>query len=262
LTVSVTAAVAGAPQIGLGDALGSNIVNVAVILGIVLSISAIQVPRHKLKRDFVVALSTPALTGVLLLDGVLSRVDGVLLLSLFVMWLFAVMVDAREQRRGAPRVTEAHRGVTALILSTVGLASLVIAGRLIVGGASGIAHSLGIDQFIVGATFVALGTSAPEIATVIIAKVHGHDEVSLGTILGSNIFNGLFIVAIAAIISSIPADRYETGIALVFGLFALALVYPGRADVIERRQGVLLLILYAGYLFVLSESLFSRSTES
>jgi len=122
---------------------------------------------------------------------------------------------------------------------------------LVVSGASGIADHFGIDRFIIGATIVALGTSTPEIATAIVAKLHRQDEVGLGTILGSNIFNGLFIIGTAATICPIPGDRRETAIALLFGVCALAFVYPGRAGLIQRWQGVLLLVLYAAYLFAI-----------
>jgi cation:H+ antiporter len=115
-------------------------------------------------------------------------------------------------------------------------------------GAKGIAISFGINEFIVGATIVAVGTSVPELATVIIAKLRRHDEVGLGTILGSNIFNGLSIVAVAAIIYPISVSWREVAVALVLGFVAVALTFPTRAGFIERRRGVLLLVLYTVYL--------------
>lgn len=252
-SVSVTAAVAGVPLIALGDALGSNVVNVALVLGGVLLISSIQTPGNDLpQRDFLVALLTPIATGVLLLDGVISRGDGIFLLSLFVIWLFAVIVEVRKQRRVAEEIAEGHdRWLVVLALSAIGLIFLIIASPLIVRGATGIAVAFGIDEFIIGATVVALGTSAPEIATAVVAKFRGHDEVGLGTILGSNIFNGLFIVAIASLITPIPASSGEVSIALVFGLLGLLVVYPRRSGLIERRQGVLLLLLYCAYLMTM-----------
>ena len=107
-----------------------------------------------------------------------------------------------------------------------GLAFLVAAGNLIVRGARVIAISFGIDEFIIGATIVAIGTSVPELATIVIAKLRGHDEVGLGTILGSNIFNGIFIVAVAAIIHPITVAWREVAITLMFGLVAVAVHLP------------------------------------
>ena len=248
LSVSINAALAGKPQIGLGDALGSNVVNVALILGLALLISGIQSPRDSVKRDFPVALLIPIITGVLFLDGELSRFDGLLMLGMFIAWLVAAVIEARKQRSAAEEVIGEHRRWLVVVLCVTGLAFLVAAGNLIVAGARGIAISFGIDEFIIGATIVAVGTSVPELATTIIAKLRGHDEVGLGTILGSNIFNGLLIVAVAAMIHPITVPWREVAIALVFGLVALVFAYPTRKGFIGRGRGVLLLMLYVVYL--------------
>lgn len=248
LSVAISSAMAEEPQISLGDALGSNVVNVAMILGLALVISRIKSSRDSIRRDFPVALVAPAIMGVLLLDGTLSRIDGVLLLVMFIAWLIATIVEALKQRSAAEEVLGESRWWLAFLLSAFGLILLVAAGRLIVTGAKGIALSYGIDEFIIGATVVAIGTSVPELATAIIAKLRGHDEVGLGTILGSNIFNGLLIVAVAAIIFPITVDWQEVAIALVVGLVSVACTFPTRLGFIERRRGVLLLILYAVYL--------------
>jgi cation:H+ antiporter len=248
LSVAINAAMAGKPQIALGDALGSNVVNVALILAVALVISGIQSPRDSVKRDFPVALLVPVVTSVLILDGALSRFDGILLLSMFLIWLLAAIIEARKQRSASDKILGEHRGWLALVLCVVGLAFLVGAGNLIVAGARGIAISWGIDEFVIGATIVAVGTSAPELATTVIAKLRGHDEVGLGTILGSNIFNGLFIIATAAIIHPIALSWREVAVALVFGLVTVAFTFPTRRGFIECRRGVLLLVLYAAYL--------------
>jgi cation:H+ antiporter len=248
LSVAISAAASGKPQISLGDALGSNVVNVALILALALVISGIQSPRGSVKRDFPVALAVPMLTGILLLDGVLSRFDGFLMLSMFLAWIVATVFEARKQRSAAGEVLNKQRGWLAVLLCMVGLAFLVAAGNLIVAGAKGIAISFGIGEFIIGATVVAVGTSVPELATTVIAKLRGHDEIGLGTILGSNIFNGVFIVAVAAIICPITVNWREATLALAFGLVALVFSYPIRTGFIGRKRGVLLLVLYVVYL--------------
>ena len=248
LSVSINAALAGEPKIALGDALGSNILNVALILALALVISGIQCPRSSVKRDFPLALLVPLITGGLLLDGELSRVDGLLMLVLFVLWLVMSIIEARTQRNSAEKVLAEHRGWLVVISCTAGLGLLVAAGSLIVTGARGIAVSFGIDEFIIGATIVAVGTSVPELATTVMAKLRGHDEVGLGTILGSNIFNGLLIVSVASIIHPITVEWREVVISLIFGIVALATAYPPRNALIDRRRGVFLLLLYAVYL--------------
>jgi cation:H+ antiporter len=251
LTVSITAALAGTPQIALGDALGSNVVNIALILGIAVAIAGMHSPRETVKRDFPVALLVPVVTGVLALDGVLSRLDGVLLLSLFLVWLVAVIIEARRQRSAADTVLGEPRGWLAMLLCLVGLVLLIAAGRLIVTGATGIALSFGIKAFVIGATVVAVGTSVPELATTVVATLRRHDEVAVGTVLGSNIFNGLLIVAVAALLSPIAVAWHEVAVALVMGLVSVACTIPSGRGFLNRRRGVVLLALYAVYLVAL-----------
>lgn len=254
LSVAISSALVGKPQLALGDALGSNVVNVALILGTALAISGIQGPRGGLKRDFPVAMLVPVITGLLLLDGELSRVDGVLLLGVFFAWLIATVIEARRQRSAAEDILGAQRLWRAAAFCLLGLMFLLAAGHFIVSGARGLATHFGIGEFVIGATVVAVGTSVPELATAVVAKLRGHDEVGLGTILGSNIFNGLFIVALAATIHPIVVDWRAVFVALTFGLVALACSYPNRNGFIERRRGFLLLTLYIIYLTTVLQS--------
>ena len=247
LSVSITSALAGTPQIALGDALGSNVVNVALILAMALLISGIQSSRDSIRRDFPVAFLVPVLTAALAADGELSRLDGSLMLLLFLTWMVATVIEARRQRSAAEEVLGAHRLAPALLSAAVGLGLLVGAGLLIVDGARVIAVSFGLTEFVIGATVVAVGTSVPELATALISKLRGHDEVGLGTVLGSNIFNGLFIVAVAALIHPIVFDASSVRVAVAFGLVAVMLTLPGKSGYIGRGRGVLLLLLYVAY---------------
>lgn len=248
LSVSINSALAGTPEIALGDALGSNVVNVALILGLALAIAPLRSSRDSLRRDFPVALMVPVITGALFLDGELSQIDGALLLILFIAWFIATAIEARRQRSAAERILGESRVALAGGLGLAGMVLLVLAGKLIVTGATGIASAFGVDEFVIGATIVAIGTSAPELATTIVARLRQHDEVGLGTILGSNIFNGLLIVAVAAILHPITLRWQEVAVALIFGVTALALSYPRRSGLIGRQRGFMLLALYAAYL--------------
>ncbi|ADW16251.1 Na+/Ca+ antiporter, CaCA family [Desulfobulbus propionicus DSM 2032] len=226
LSVSISSALAGNPQIALGDALGSNIVNIALLV--------------------------PLLTGLLFFDGQLSRLDGLLMLVLFFSWLALAMIEAKKQRSATDEILGEHRKGLVVGSSVAGLVLLVLAGDLIVTGAKGIALSFGMDYFLVGVTIVAIGTSAPELATAVIAKLRGHDEVGLGTILGSNIFNGLLIVPVAAVIEPIAVvARHEVALSLAAGFMAVLLPYPTRTGYIQRSRGVLLLLFYGGYVYTL-----------
>ena len=191
---------------------------------------------------------------MLLIDGNLSRLDGMLLIALFTGWLIAVLIEARRERSAAAEVLGEGRPVFAIAAGVAGLALLILAGKLIVAGATGIATAYGLDAFLIGATIVALGTSVPELATAVISGLRGHEEVGLGTILGSNIFNGLLIVGTAASIAPIGIELRTVAPALILGATALALAYPPSSGAIARWRGGILLGVYAVYLLVSVQS--------
>jgi cation:H+ antiporter len=251
LSVAVGSALRGVPEISLGDALGSNVVNVALILAVATLIAPLPTPRDSVKRDLPVALLTPLLVGVLAVDGTLSRGDGLALLTAFLVWLVLVTLEARRQRSAAGEVLGEHRPGLAAALCLAGLAALVAAGHFVVTGAQGIARSFGMDMFVIGATVVAVGTSVPELATAIVSQLRRHSEVGLGTVVGSNIFNGLFIIGVAATITPIRVDWDAASVALLFGVVTMAVTLPARSAQIGRMRGLLLLALYAAYVALL-----------
>jgi cation:H+ antiporter len=187
------------------------------------------------------------LIAVLALDGALDRRDGLALLATFVAWLVLVTLEARRQRSAAGEVLGEHRPVLAAALCLAGLTALVAAGHFVVTGAQGIAASFGMDVFVIGATIVAVGTSVPELATAIVSQLRRHSEVGLGTILGSNIFNGLFIIGVAATITPIRVAWESVSVALLFGIATIAITLPARSALIGRMRGLLLLALYVVY---------------
>lgn len=251
MAVAITAASAGAPQISLGDALGSNIVNVSLILALAILIAPIEAAFATLRRDFAVALLTPIAIALLAFDGRLSRLDGLLLLVLFGGWLALVVQEARTRRTAAPALAEEQARGVSLLFTTIGLLVLIAAGRLIVTGAKGVAVAYGIDPFIIGATVVAVATGAPELAMTLIAVIRKQEHLGLGNILGSNIFNGLFIVALAAMISPITIVWDEVAIGLLWGVVTTLIIIPFYGTVIGRQRGLLLLLLYLLYVALL-----------
>ena len=246
-TVSSVAALSGKPEIGLGDALGSNVVNIALIFGLALLFGPIKAERRQMGRDFGLALAAPVLTWVMLGDGNLSRYEGGFLISVFIVWMLFTLRAATALRQPAvPGEAQAGLGLT-IVYSVGGLLALVTAGRLFVSGASGIGAAFSIDAYIIGATVVAIGTSLPELVTVLLARWRGHDDIGIGTLLGSNLFNGLAIVGVAASLHPIQANVTEVSAAIVFGVAAVLLTIPNRQGVISRRRGLLLLACYSGF---------------
>jgi cation:H+ antiporter len=253
LSVSVNAALEGRPQIGLGDAIGSNVVNLSLVFAIALSLADVVAPRSSIRRDFPVALLVPLLSALLIVDGVLSRLDGLLMLGLFLTWLAFTLVEAWRRRSAVEEVLGERRRALIVLSALAGLAMLIVAGRLIVFGGTIVGQFLGLDPFLIGATIVAIGTSIPELATALIARFRGHTEVGLGTVLGSNIFNGFFVVALVSIIHPVELRWQEVAVGLGFGVLVIVASYPVQG-IIQRRRSILLVALYVAYLVALLQS--------
>lgn len=249
LMVAVQAAVDGVPQISLGDVLGSNVVNIALILALVLASSGLKAEDGGLRRDWWAALAVPALLAVLLADGWFGRLDAGVLLAVFAGWLAAVVRRAR--RHAAAQAVEAspvESPGAVLVRVAGGLGLLLAAAQCVVHGGTGVAQALGWSPFVVGAVVVAVATGTPELATTLVARWRGHHDVGLASILGSNIFNGLCIAALAALIRPYPVRPPELAPSLVFGAVTTLLVCPGSKGRLGRGRGLVLLALYAGYL--------------
>jgi cation:H+ antiporter len=255
LTVSSVAALAGQPEIGLGDALGSNVVNIALIFGLALLFGAIQTSRQDFGRDYYLALATPVLTLLLALDGHIVRWEALLLLAFFLAWLAWTVRNALRQRDSTVTIEAgALSPGKSLILGVLGLGALIAAGRLFVSGATGIAAAFSVDTYVIGVLLVAIGTSLPELVTVILSRLRGHDDVGVGTLIGSNLFNGLAIVGVAGTIHPISVPLSEVALTLASGIFALLLLLPNRTRLIVRGRGCFLLIFYAVFVWATLQS--------
>lgn len=252
LTVSLVAALSGQPEIGLGDATGSNVVNIALIFGIVVLLGKVKSPHRYIAGDFKVALIVPIVTALMLIDGKLARYEGLILLAAFGVWLGVKMAATRQPRHQpvlAEFVTSQPRlsGLVVVLFFLVGLAGLVIAGRLFVKGALGIANAFAIDTYVFGAIIVAIGTSLPELVTAVLSRLRGHEDVGIATLIGSNIFNGLAIVGAATLIHPMTVRPSEVLLTLVCGLVALLFLIPNQSHHIPRWRGVALIALYIAF---------------
>ena len=253
LSVGVNSALAGTPQISIGDALGSNVVNLGLILGVALVIGDMPATRKDARRTYATAALAPIATAALLIHGDLGRPQAIGLFGLFFAWLASSVIDARRFRAHAtPRRTDSGARIVAMLV--LGLAAMVGGGHLIVEGAAAVAASWGIDGFIIGALIVAIGTSTPELAVTIVSRLRGHGEISLATLLGSNIFNGLFIVPTVGLIQPVALPLDEVLPALAFGLIAVALCHPDRSEKLVRWRGLLLITVYLGFIIAIVPS--------
>jgi len=253
LSVAVNSALAGEPEIALGNALGANVINISLILAIGLIVAGMKATRESVRLDFPVALLAPFLIAILAVDGFISRVDGILMLGFFLTWLAMTLGEARRMRNSVPASDEPFHLWRNVGFAIAGLVLLFASGNLIVEGATAIARAMGIDPFVIGATVVAIGTTMPELATTLISLYRGQDEIGLGTILGSNIFNGLFIVSVAAVIAPFPVDFLDTARALAFGAVVIAMAYPDSSGRLGRRRGIFLIVIYVIYLVTITQ---------
>lgn len=248
LFVAINAAATDTAPVAFGDALGSNVANAGLILGLALLIQPVRIEREAARRDLPVAVAVPFLLLVLVADGGMSRFDGLVLIAVFVTWLTVTVRHARRARASATEVLGETDHRRAAVLVAVGLLLLVVAGRLIVVAAEALGDALGMDTFVVGATFVAIGTSMPELATTLTAMLRGHEEVGVGAVVGSNIFNGLWIVAILSLLRPFEVPFDEVALSLAAGGLTVLLLVPDRRLRLGRDRGVALLGIYAAFI--------------
>jgi cation:H+ antiporter len=250
LSVGIISAIEGRPEISLGDVLGSNVVNISLILAIGLCFMPLQAPRSTRRIDFPTALLVPAVLFLMTRNGGVSRIDGILLLGFFGLWM--ALSIGHTFRSRIPPIPESHKKANGLAATAAGLALLGGAGHFIVTGSARISEDFGISEFSVGATLVAFGTSTPELATLLIAKSRRQSALGLGTILGSNIVNGLLIAGLAATIHPIRVDGLPVAITLGSGILSTLLILPNRDGWIGKSRAPLLLACYAATTFLLT----------
>lgn len=255
LAVSVDSALGGRGGIAMGNVIGSNIFNVAAILGLAAIICPLQVQVELVRRDLPVMLLCSILFAPLLMfGGGLQRWEGALLvlgLIVYTGWSLAVA------RRGGATVDlglEPPSGLGvpgALFMIAVGLVMLVAGAKLFVDNAVAIARGLGVGEAVIGLTIVAAGTSLPELATSVVAALRGKADMAIGNIVGSNIFNILGIAGVAALIAPIaPAGIRWVDVAVMVGLALLLLPLMRSGFKIVRWEGALLFASFLGYLWM------------
>ncbi len=249
LVVSLDAALAGYGGIAVGNVVGSNICNLALILGAVAVLRPAEVDRGLIRGAGPVMIAAAVALVVLLANGRLSRLDGLLLTAAIVIYTVASLRSRDASARLAEETQEGGRSTgVALVLFAAGLAVLLAGGSLFVKGGAALALALGVTPAVVGLTVIAVGTSMPELATSVVGAVRGQGAMATGNIIGSNIFNALAIPGIAALVTPFGRDgvgAVDLGIMLVVSVVALGFMYTGSR--LTRAEGGLLLAGYAGY---------------
>ena len=259
--VSVMSSATGSSALSLGNAYGSNIINIGLVLGLSAVIKPVIVQNHVVHRELPLLLLATAATAVLVIDMELSRTDGLILSFSFVLaLLFLVIVSSRNTaaagKTGFMRKVQDNSGTLQKSIKqlVLGLAMIVACSAVLVWSAKGIAVQLGVSELIVGVVVLALGTSLPELAVVVVAARRGEHQLALGNVIGSNLFNTLAVVGVASAITpyDIDPDLVIRDLPVMFAFTAFLVVIGYRwgrhTGVINKVEGILLMLAFLAYM--------------
>lgn len=258
--VSLAAGIQGQNEIAISNVIGSNIFNLLVVVGVCACIKPIKVTRDLLKRDYPISIGATILLLVMLADSfifkhsfnTLSRINGITLLVLFAAYMIMLVRSTLKSRANASADEDDipdYSALKSVMLILIGGAGIVLGGDLVVDSASEIAAAFGLSSTLIGLTIVACGTSLPELVTSIVASRKGENDLALGNVVGSNIFNLMFVLGLSSTASPIVADPlaiYDILVLLFFN--AVILIMTIKSDTLKRYNGFIMLAMYIIYM--------------
>ncbi len=248
--VSLAAAFKGNADITIGNIVGSNILNIWIILGLAAAITPLLVARSTIRLEIPFMIAITTLLGYQGLDGTITLMDGIILLALFVLYLAYLYNMAKKNKVNESAQEYSHPLSHCLVWTAAGLALIILGSNVTVNAATAIAAYIGLSQRFIGLTIVALGTSLPELFTSVAAARKGNADIAIGNIVGSNIFNILFVIGLSALIIDIPfaaAFNFDMLIAIAAAVMLLVCVLFTRK--LERWAALLMLGCYGVYLW-------------
>ena len=256
ILVSAIAAISGNPGLAVGNALGSNIANIGLVLGVTALIAPLPINMKLMRKEIPLLLGITLLAGALMVDGSITLIDSLILVSALVfslIWLFRGDSEAvADQEEEIPEMPQNN----ALFWLIAGLLILIGSSRMLVWGAVNIATSFGVSDVIIGLTIVAIGTSLPELAASVASALKRHHEIALGNVVGSNIFNLLAVLPVPGFFATVAIDPdvmsrdYMTMAGLTFLVAALILIMRKKGK-LNRLEGGILAAIYIGYLYII-----------
>lgn len=258
LVVNLFAAGSGTASLALGNVVGSNIFNILVVLGVASLFAPLAVKHHttwsEIPLTILAALAMLVAASDTFLDGgasIISRTDGLLLLGFFAIFMaYTIHVSLSEDAQEESSIADMTLG-RAVLFILIGLGLLILGGKLIVDGAVEAARMLGFSERVIGLTVVAMGTSLPELATSVIAARKKNVDIAIGNVVGSNLFNSFFILGISGTLRPLPVGggaSFDLFVNLGASTLLFVFLFTGRGRQLERWEGILLLVGYAGYL--------------
>ncbi len=259
LIVNILASAKGTTDLAIGNVLGSNISNVLLILGISAAIYPLTLKKNTIYKEIPLTLLAVIVLAFMandqLLDhtktSMLSRTDGLILMMFFAIFLYYTYSISKKRDEDKPRTIKEYSAKLSLMMLIGGLLGLTLGGKWIVDSAVQIAQSLRVSEALIGLTIVAIGTSLPELATSAVAALKKQPDIAVGNIVGSNIFNIFWVLGLSATIKPLPFSlKLNFDIAVVAGasLLLLLSIFIGKKHILQRREAVIFLILYASYI--------------
>ena len=259
LAVSLISSFNGNNGIAVGNVLGSNLFNTLVVLGGTAIVAPLIIKKCTIKRDYVTTLLVTILTCFLIFglvpksENMLSRISGIILLVVCIIYMFILVKAAKKDSVKDEENTSEIKMSKNILLSLIGVVGIVFGGNLVVDSATNIAYALGMSEKLVGLTIVAVGTSLPELVTSIVAALKGENDIALGNVLGSNIFNLVLILGASAAISPITVSGvmvidFIILIAVTLFIGALILFNKKEEKRLGRLEGIILVGMYVAYL--------------
>lgn len=246
-SVSITASLSGSNELSLSNVLGSNIFNLLMVIGISALVFCVTSDKDIIKRDLPVNLGLTALLLIMILNGVLSRVEGLILIVLMVSYILVLIKNAMKNRVEEEN-DEKLPVWKCLIFIVFGIAAVILGGNFVVDSSTKIATSLGMSENLVGLTIVAIGTSLPELVTSVVATKKGETGLALGNAVGSCIFNILFILGASALLSPLTANLENIiDIAILIGVSLFFVVICNLCKKLTRTHGILCVLIYVAY---------------
>jgi cation:H+ antiporter len=258
LVVSFLSALEGKADIAIGNVVGSNICNIALIVGIAALIRPVKIKMQLISFDLIVLIAVSFLLYLLMLDGTIGIIDGAILTIGSIIYTYLTLKKSKAEDKEIDDEFEnelkpsKRKPIIDYILIVVGIGGLVYGANVFVDGAIGIASMLGVSTAIIGLSVVAFGTSLPELATSLVASIKNEGDISIGNAIGSNIFNILFVLGLASLAHEIPTtDISYIDVFIMIGIAVLIFPLARIGMQIGRLKGALLLSIYVAYVYYL-----------
>ena len=248
--VSITSSLTGSNAMAVSNVIGSNLFNMLMVIGIAALISNLTMEKSVLEKDLPFLVGITLLWAIFIIIGWdITNIEGIILLIIMIAYIIILVINTRKSG-GANEVEKPKFSLPkSIILILVGLVGIILGGDLVVDSASAIAIALGMSETLVGLTIVAIGTSLPELVTSITAIKKGENQLVIGNVIGSNIFNILFVLGASSAISTIPLDSSML-IDVLFMLFVtiLCFIFGKTQEKYDKKEGLILVLLFIGYM--------------